>query len=103
MPFWSYRAILDGKEQYLAENIMNVVAFVPVAVLLGIAIRGRNVWTAMLVGAGLSVGIETLQFVFKKGFSELDDVMHNTLRCMIGYGVYALIRYGYERISKLGA
>lgn len=102
MPFWSYRAIMDGKEQYLAENIMNVVVFMPVGILLGIAIRGRNVWTALLVGVGLSVGIETLQFVFKKGFSELDDVMHNTLGCMIGYGVYILARYGYERISKRG-
>lgn len=35
-----------------------------------------------------------------KGFSELDDVMHNTLGCMIGYGIYSLVRVGYERISE---
>lgn len=23
-----------------------------------------------------------------KGFSEIDDVIHNTLGCMIGYGIY---------------
>ena len=46
---------------------------------------------ALLVGLCLSVSIEALQFVFKFGFSELDDVIHNTLGCMIGYGVYALV------------
>ncbi len=100
MPFWSYRAIMNGMEQYLAENIMNVVVFVPVGILIGIAMRSRNVWAALLVGAGLSVGIELLQFVFKKGFTEVDDVMHNTLGCLIGYGVYSIGRYVDEKFSK---
>lgn len=33
----------------------------------------------------LSSLIEVLQFVFKKGLCELDDVFHNVLGCMIGY------------------
>lgn len=32
--------------------------------------------------------IEMLQFVFKKGYAEFDDVFHNALGCLIGYGVY---------------
>ena len=44
-----------------------------------------------MIGICLSVGIETLQFVFRKGFSEFDDVMHNTLGCLIGYGMYKVI------------
>ena len=91
MPFWSYRAIINGNEQLLAENIMNVVVFVPVGLLFGIAIRDRNIWTALMFGAGLSVGIEVLQFVFRKGFAEVDDVMHNTLGCLIGYGVVCVM------------
>lgn len=74
-PFWSYTAIQEGREELLVENIMNVVAFVPVGLLMGTAMRYRSVWSAMLVGVGLSVGIETLQFVFKKGFAETDDVI----------------------------
>ena len=101
IPFWSYRAYLDGKEFYLAENIMNVAVFVPVGLLFGITMCGRNAWAALLVGAGLSVGIEGLQFVFKKGFTEVDDVMHNTLGCMIGYGVYSLVRIRHEKFYNL--
>ena len=29
--------------------------------------------------------IETLQLHFMIGFLELDDVMHNTVRCLIGW------------------
>lgn len=106
MPFWSYRAIMDGKEQYLAENIMNVVVFVPIGILLGFMINGsrfkvKSVWLFVLMtGLVISVLIEAMQYFFHKGFAETDDVMHNTLGCMIGYGMYALTRYGYKRISK---
>ena len=54
----------------------------------------------LLIGAGISVSIEALQFVFMKGFSELDDVFHNTLGCVIGVGVYSLIKYGYVKFTK---
>ena len=89
-PFWSY-----NKPELFEENIMNVVVFVPVGLLIGtqIAQKTQKGWlVAIAVGASLSIGIETLQFVFKKGFSEMDDVVHNTLGCVIGYGVYRLIR-----------
>lgn len=99
-PFWSYNAIQEGRIELLPENIMNVVAFVPIGLLLGIGKPRLKWWMVLLIGACLSVSIEILQFVFKKGFSELDDVMHNTLGCMIGYGIYAVARYGYEMACK---
>ena len=94
-PFWSY-----GQNDLLYENIMNVVAFLPVGILLGFAFRSMTWWKVMLIGGCVSVLIETMQFLFKRGFSEVDDVMHNTVGSLIGYGVYSLVRYGYERISK---
>ena len=121
MPFWSYRDYFNGVDKgLLTENIMNVVAFVPVGLLLGMMIRSKVIqvtetekisskvpkivekrwkrgWlAAILVGAGLSIGIEMLQLVFKRGFSEVDDVMHNTLGCLIGYGIYLLVRVGWK-------
>ena len=95
-PFWSY-----DRSDLMAENIMNVVVFVPVGLLLGIAFKDIRWWKVLLTGAFISISIEVLQFILKKGFSELDDVMHNTLGCMIGYWIYALARYGYERIIRV--
>ena len=79
-PFWSY-----DRPELLVENIMNVVVFVPVGLLLGIAFKQMTWWKAFLIGCSISVTIESLQFFFMRGFSELDDVMHNTLGCILGY------------------
>ena len=78
-PFWSYKAIQEGREDLLAENIMNVVVFIPVGLLLGIAFKQVTCWKALLIGCSISVTIESLQFFLMRGFSEVDDVMHNTV------------------------
>lgn len=91
-PFWSYAAYMNGKEpNALVENLANVIVFIPVGLLLGVAFRGVSWMKVLGIGCGISVGIEILQLLFKRGFCELDDVMHNTLGCLIGYGVYRLI------------
>ena len=99
-PFWSYSAIQEGRIELIPENVMNVVVFVPVGILLGAAFRSMTWWKALMIGGGVSVSIEAMQLIFKRGFSEVDDVMHNTLGCMIGYGVCKLVRYGYKRLGK---
>lgn len=76
-PFWSY-----DRPELLVENIMNVVVFIPVGLLIG---KQVSWWKALLIGCSISVTIESLQFWFMKGFSEVDDVMHNTLGCILGY------------------
>ena len=101
-PFWSYRAYFSGNNpQLLPESIMNVLVFIPVGLLLSLSTRSMTWLRALLIGASLSVGIESLQFIFLRGFSEFDDVMHNTLGCVMGYGLSSLLfrlttkRYGY--------
>lgn len=99
-PFSSYEAIKNGKENLIAENIMNVMVFVPVGVLLGLVTqKTRNGWRtriariSLIVAAGLIISgsIETLQYFLKRGFSEVDDVIHNTLGCLIGFMIVAII------------
>jgi len=92
-PFWSYNS-----PELLIENIMNVVVFIPVGMLLCVAFKQITWWKALLIGCGISITIEALQFCFMKGFSEVDDVMHNTLGCLIGYLLFATIRLLKYRI-----
>lgn len=99
-PFWSYAAIQQGREELLAENIMNVVVFVPIGLLIGIGFAKWPWWNVIGTGCLLSVTIEAMQLVLKRGFCEVDDVMHNTLGCIIGYGLYSLIKYGYEKVTN---
>lgn len=84
-PFWSYGAIYDGQEEILQQCIMNVVAYVPIGFLLYVGFYKIKWWKALLVGMGISLFVESFQFIYKRGFSEVDDVFHNSLGCMIGY------------------
>ena len=92
-PFWSYEAIQDGRSELIAENLMNVVVFVPLGMMLGSLLRVKGSWLiALMVGMGISLSIEAMQFFFHRGFAETDDVMHNTLGCIVGYGIISLSR-----------
>lgn len=97
-PFWSYFAINDGEAYLFVQNVMNVVIFIPIGFLLGCGFPKRSWLNTLMLGCILSITIETLQFIFKRGFCEFDDVMHNTLGCMIGYGAYSLIVWSVRKI-----
>lgn len=65
---------------------MNVIVFIPVGIILGSLLKVKGSWlVALLIGCSISITIEALQFWFMKGFSEVDDVMHNTVGCILGY------------------
>lgn len=94
IPFSSYWDF--GPHSYLLEmigqNLLNVLLFVPVGFLLGCGFLNMTWKRALLTGCGLSVVIEILQLLSHKGCCEVDDVLHNTLGCLIGYGTYIAIR-----------
>lgn len=100
-PFWSYEAILKGRNDLILVNIMNVVVFVPVGVLLSCSSRRLKWWMVLLIGFGISLSIESLQFVLKRGLSEVDDVIHNTLGCLIGIMIVAIIKGFWHFFSYL--
>ena len=86
-PFWSY-----DRPELLVENIMNVIVFIPVGMILGSLLRVKGSWlVALLIGCSISITIEALQFWFMKGFSEVDDVMHNTIGCILGYSLWLMV------------
>lgn len=96
-PFWSYKAIAEGHFDLVSENIMNVAVFIPVGSLAGIAMQEANKkmsgWKmAAAIGLCVSVTIELAQFLFRRGFSELDDVFHNTLGSLIGFALFVVLK-----------
>ena len=91
MPFWSYLEIwYEGAKSLIAENVMYILAFVPIGFLLGVVVKNlrsitMNAFLVALIGCGISLSVESMQFFLKRGFAETDDVMHNTFGCLIGY------------------
>ena len=92
-PFWSYFAY-DKVErpELLLENIMNVMVFIPLGFLFSAGFYQMKWWKVMLVGLCISLSIEILQYFFKLGVAEFDDVMHNTLGCLLGYLFFMLLK-----------
>lgn len=100
MPLWSYSAIMSGKDELVKQIIMNVLAFVPIGASLAVALRKSVWWQVLLTGCLVSLCVELLQFYYKRGLCEIDDVIHNTTGCMIGYGVAKLIAYAHSAFMK---
>ncbi len=92
IPLSSYFDI--GEHSYLMEaaavNVLNVILFIPVGLLLGFGFREMTWKTVLLSGLSLSLLMELLQFIFKRGLCEIDDVIHNLLGCIVGFALYKL-------------
>lgn len=91
-PFWSYAAV--EKRPYgglFVQIILNVILFVPIGALFCKIFKPCRFWKFLLPGIILSAFIEFMQLVLKRGLCEIDDVIHNSLGYMIGYGLCYLI------------
>lgn len=100
-PFWSYKEIFKGNPSLLVENLMNVVVFIPIGLLLPFSLKGYKFKCVLLAGLSLSLTIELLQFVFKTGYCEFDDLFHNTLGATIGYVLSVILVTMFSFIEKV--
>ena len=101
-PFWSYKEIISvGNNALFYQNICNILVFIPFGFLCGIYFRDLK-WSGIVLIAFLfSVLIEMSQLLLRRGFSEIDDVFHNVLGSVIGYGFLCLLRYVYKKTKKM--
>lgn len=95
-PFKSYIGIYN---KMLAENILNIVLFMPIGFLAGAALKKKHILNALKIGVGLSLFIEVIQLISKRGVCNIDDVIHNTLGCAIGFAGYLLCYKMARRIA----
>lgn len=86
-PFWSYRAIMGGNFGALLEVVLNVVLFMPIGALYRCAVRYPKWWILLVLAAVFSMSIELMQYILLCGNTELDDVIHNSLGALIGFGL----------------
>ena len=86
--FWSYKEILRGNQFTFKEVVLNIALFAPVgfmaAALMEKASTLRRILVAALAGLVLTVTVESIQYIFHIGLSDLDDIFNNTLGALIG-------------------
>lgn len=84
----------DNKRDLLLNVIGNVTMFIPSGIVLPIIYKRLDSFVkVILTGGGISLCIEIIQFPFSVRVSDIDDLILNTVGVIIGYGIYALIRY----------
>ncbi len=85
VPLWSWYEIIAHHNKRLFEEVMlNILMLLPLGAILAWLNRRFEVKHAFRVGLCLSAGIEVAQLVFHLGLFEWDDMLHNTLGCVLG-------------------
>ena len=80
----------------LVDFGLNMLVFVPIGILL--AIRGASFWVALLAGFCGSLAIEATQFVLATGrTADVNDVVSNTVGCLLGFVAMVGIRAASRR------
>jgi len=88
IPFWSYMEVYKtGRAFFLVESLLNIALFIPIGVLLSRISKIKKLYIPILFGFTFSLLIEITQYICKRGWFETDDIIHNTLGCVIGFGI----------------
>ena len=95
-PLGSYIDLYNGM---LAQNIMNILLFVPIGFLAGGSLKRKNILNAIEIGIVLSLFIELVQLLSRRGVCNIDDVIHNTVGCAIGFGCFVFFYRLTRRIA----
>lgn len=88
-PLWSYTVLYN---RLLAQIIMNILFFIPIGFFAGGALKKKHILHAIGIGFALSFFIELTQLISTRGIFSVDDIIHNTIGCAIGYAFFLLFR-----------
>ena len=96
VPFRSYYLLIEENNSfYFTQILYNILMTVPFGFLLPFIYKKmRSVFVVGLMGFLFSLSIETVQYITRRGLFEFDDMIGNTIGCLIGSVVGMLIKRG---------
>lgn len=86
--------------RFLYLFVGNIIWFIPFGAALLISGKVNRLWKAALCGLMLSLVIETLQYLFGTGISELDDLLLNTLGTWLGAAISCMLKKLTDSIQQ---
>ncbi len=89
----------NGKIDF-PEIIMNIVIFVPLGIYLAILLKSWNLWKYLFSFLGISLMVETIQFIFKLGAFDGTDLVTNAFGGIIGWMLLKAIENVFKRSIK---
>ena len=94
--FWGLRS----GPRALWGNLINIAAFIPVGLLIGLIVPRYRLLAASLVGLFLSETFECFQLILHRGVFDVDDLFNNVLGALIG-GLIAVVVIKVSRVSRI--
>lgn len=74
-----------------AYFVENIIMFIPYGILLPIAFkRIRKIWMCVGSACMISCMLEVMQHMTGRGYTQIDDVMTNTIGAAVGYVVWKI-------------
>lgn len=104
IPFYSYYQYSLGIKEMIRLVIMNIALFYPFGFLLScidVEFLKKKKWMIIIFALLFSTCIEIVQYTFRLGYAETDDVIHNTLGAGIGMLAYTLMELLTKAINKM--
>ena len=102
IPGYNIRRALTS-DIYLRMLLLNIFLFVPYGIFITLAFDCESFKKTFLISIlsalGLTVVIETAQFIFRLGTAETDDVILNLLGAFIGMIPYIIVSQIRKRRS----
>lgn len=100
--FSSYKEAYHKMKLSLFQNIiLNILLFVPMGFLLPFySDKLKKLYTTVPIGFFVTLMIEVIQYVFKLGIFESDDILNNTLGTLIGYCIFMILYHLKNKTYK---
>ena len=88
--FWSYRSAQLKQAWFVRQILGNVVMYIPFGLIFPFLFKKKlDGWKVfiitLLAGIVISFFTESIQYIFKIGLFEFDDIIHNALGTVIGF------------------
>ena len=79
----------------------NILWFVPMGFAVAYLLNKKPYFMkTILIGFCFSFSIETLQFIFGTGITDIDDLLFNTIGTLIGLVCFMILKKGIKQFSK---
>ena len=93
IPQWKY-GLID-----VATGVgLNILVFVPIGYLLGCLYMKPTI--VLGISFLITLSIEMLQMLTKRGFFELPDILLNVIGSVIGYSIAAIVNWQLDRRTQ---
>jgi len=99
IPFHTIKDLLSNHSlgKFIVNNIGNIILFIPFGFLLPIKFKNVNrMAKSVFVGMAFSIVIEIIQLWMPNRWTDIDDVILNTLGTGIGYSLFRWLEKVYK-------